>query len=322
MPDPMQTLPEVEPASAPSEIYASIDVGTNSVKMIVADLCGDTRLLWEQSVVTRLGEGMHEQARYLREAPMRRTLDALKEFMENAQQHGAKQVVAVGTAALRDADNREHFRRRAREQAGVEIEVISGEEEARLSYLAVRRDPHWRNQAHLCVIDVGGGSTEIIQGEAHSHRIASRTSVNLGAVKLTEQVLRSDPPTIAQLTRASQIAQEQFAQVRLLENGESMVVGVGGTLTNLACMHLGGFAEAEVLHGHILTQDTLEDQIEHLAKRTIEERKSLPGLDPRRADIILGGAILLAQALARLGSPSLAVSTRGLRWGVLYDRFL
>ncbi|HZO90917.1 MAG TPA: hypothetical protein VFB38_21510 [Chthonomonadaceae bacterium] len=314
------------PAGTPhiAAIYASLDVGTNSVKLTVADLAGgDARCLCDRAVITRLGEGMLAHGHRLREVPMRRTLDAIADFVALAQVQGARQIAAVGTAALREAANRDEFLRRVRERCGITIDVLSGEEEARLSYLAVRRDPHWRAYAGLIVIDVGGGSTEIIQGEAHSSRIATRQSVNLGAVKLTERYFKSDPPTIAQLAAANQVVAEEFDRMALNPvAGGTQVVGVGGTVTNLASMDLQGTRPLEQLHGHTLQADALEDLTARLASRTIQERKQIPGLDPARADVILGGAIILSQALAHLGSAALDVSTRGLRWGVLYDRFL
>lgn len=308
-----------------SSLYACIDVGTNTVKMVIADLSdGKAERVWEQSNNTRLGEGMQAQTVHLREVPMRRTADAIAEYARVAQEHKVKALVAVGTAALRDADNSAEFVERVKKACGVQIDVIAGEEEARLSFLAVRRDPHWRDQTHLSVIDIGGGSTEIIHGDSDSDGIASRISLNVGAVKLTERFLRSDPPSITQLADANRFVQEEFARVEKStaapETGA--FVGVGGTLTNLGAMDKGGTTSPEELHGYELTQDALEDHISRLATMTIEERKTLPGLDPRRADIILGGAILLSQALAHAGTPSVSVSTRGLRWGVLYDRFL
>jgi exopolyphosphatase/guanosine-5'-triphosphate,3'-diphosphate pyrophosphatase len=230
---------------------------------------------------------------------------------------------AVGTAALRDADNREEFLRRAHERCGLDIAVIPGEEEARLSFLAVRRDPRWRDVQRLLVIDIGGGSTEIIQGEGNSDRIAGRVSINLGAVRLTESLLKSDPPTVTQLTAAHRAAGDAFQQVVIDRDGAPFAaVGVGGTLTNLAGMDLGSAGDPNALHGHRLTVDHLEQQIERLARATVIQRKEIPGLDPGRADIILGGAILLSQALAWIGAGEVAVSARGLRWGLLYDRFL
>jgi exopolyphosphatase/guanosine-5'-triphosphate,3'-diphosphate pyrophosphatase len=312
-------------------LYASLDIGTNSVKLTVADLAGGgARRLSDQALVTRLGEGMEAHGNRLREVPMRRTIEAIADFVAQARAVGAREIVAVGTAALRSAENRDDFLRRVQERCGLTIEVISGEEEARLSYLAVRRDPHWRDCARLWVIDIGGGSTEIIQGKAHSEAIASRISVNIGAVRLTERHLRADPPTVAQLAAANQTAMEAFAAVAINtadrfdpdDPASSRVVGVGGTITNLGGMDTEGRLELEAMHGYLLSADTLEAEITRLASLTIAERQQIPGLDPRRADIILGGAILLSQALARLGSPTIAISTRGLRWGVLYDRFL
>ncbi len=310
-------------ASDTSALYAGIDVGTNSVKLTIADLAnGGARRVFDQSITTRLGEGMQAHAGRLREVPMRRTLDAIADFVSLAREQQVRRIAAVGTAALRDAENRAEFLQRVQERCGLAVEVISGEEEARLSYLAVRRDPHWRNCNRLLVVDIGGGSTEIIQGEAHTDRIASRRSANLGAVKLTERYLKSDPPTIVQLASANQAAAEEFSRVELLPtDGEVQIVGVGGTMTNLAAIEKGGWQEPEVLHGYTLSADTLEDTIALLAARTVEERKQIPGLDPARADIILGGAILLSQALAHIGAAALDVSTRGLRWGLLYDRF-
>jgi exopolyphosphatase / guanosine-5'-triphosphate,3'-diphosphate pyrophosphatase len=304
--------------------FASIDVGTNTVKMLVADLSGDGATpVFEQSVMARLGEGMQAHGMRLREIPMRRAIDALADFVKNAREAGVEQIAAIGTAALRDAENQAEFLQRIEERCGFSIEVISGWEEARLSYLAVRRDRCWRDYSRLLVIDIGGGSTEIVQGETGTDQIAERTSVNLGAVKLTESILRSDPPSITQLAAAQQAAAERFAAVELLPSPEkAQVIGVGGTLTNLGAMDLGGNTTSETLHGHVLSLQKLEGQIALLASRTVAERKEIPGLDPNRADIILGGAILLSQALARLGSPSVDVSTRGLRWGLLYDRFL
>ncbi|MCS6775189.1 MAG: hypothetical protein RMJ43_13485 [Chloroherpetonaceae bacterium] len=301
---------------------ASIDVGTNTVKLLVVQQVAD-RLepLYERAGTVRLGEGMQASGMRLREAAMRRTLDLLDEFVAQARAQGADPIVAVGTAALREAVNREDFLQRARERCGLEITVISGEEEARLSYLAVRRDTLWRDCPRLVVIDIGGGSTEVIHGEIGTDRIASRVSVGLGAVKLTESVLRSDPPTVRELTAAQQQASGALQSLEAA-TGPACVVGVGGTVTTLGAMDLGGVATPEVLHGHTLSLARLENLIALLASRTIEQRKQIPGLDPARADIILAGAILLAQALAHLHAPTIDVSTRGLRWGVLYDRCL
>ena len=324
------------PVPPNAELYAGVDVGTNSVKMIIADLAqGRAIRIYEQTIITRIGEGMQELGNRLREDAMLRTLDALAQLAEAARAHKVRAIAAVGTAALRDAENRDDFLRRARERCGFDIEVIPGEEEARLSYLAVRRDPQWRDVTHLRVIDIGGGSTEVIQGLPGTDTVASRISVNYGAVKLTETFLKSDPPTISQLEQANRIVQEAFERIPIhapVPNAPDVgsfdtareiytLVGVGGTVTNLGAIDQGGRGGVDPLHGHLLSAERLGSHIDRLAASTVEQRKTIPGLDPRRADIILGGAILLAQALARLNEPSVAISTRGLRWGLLYDRF-
>ena len=149
----------------------------------------------------------------LREDAMLRTLAALDQLAQAARAHKVRAVAAVGTAALRDAENRDDFLRRVRERCGFDIEVIPGEEEARLSYLAVRRDPQWRNVTCLRVIDIGGGSTEVIEGLAGTEQVASRISVNYGAVKLTETFLKSDPPTVTQLEQANKAVLDAFARI-------------------------------------------------------------------------------------------------------------
>jgi len=311
-------------ASSKPRLVAAIDIGTNSIKLIVAELKrNEARRAYETAAITRLGEAMQAQSLRLREAAMRRTLDALVPMMTAAREHGAEQIVAVGTAALRDAENRDEFLRRAHDRCGLDVEVISGEEEARLSFLAVRLDPHWRDCDALLVIDIGGGSTEIIRGEGGREEVAARVSVNIGAVRVTEHYLRSDPPTISQLSEANQAIIRAFQQVEAQLPHESFtVVVVGGTATNLAGMDRGGFQDSDDLHGHVLTADRVEQMVERLSVSTIEQRREIAGLDPRRADIILGGALLLSQAMARIGTSEVAVSTRGLRWGLLYDRFL
>lgn len=304
--------------------YACIDCGSNTTKLIIADLTAGGVPVYEGSETTRIGEGMQAHGMQLQSAPMRRTLDAIDRFVNSARESGAQDTVVIGTAALRDAQNRAEFVEQVKARTGLKLEVISGEEEARLSFLAVRRDPHWRAQPHLVVIDIGGGSTELIQGEEGADRVQSRISVNLGAVKLTESYLRSDPATADEVRAANDAAAAAFASVPLQDGvtRTHCVVGVGGTLTNLGAMKLHSSADLERVHGMTLLQRDLDTLCSTLAERSVEERRKLGGLDPRRADIILAGVILLIQALAHIHSDRIDICTRGLRWGVLYDRFL
>lgn len=300
--------------------FASIDVGTNTVKLTIVerDAGGGFRRVLDTSRTTRLGERM--VGGRLQEVAIRRTLETLRDYAALCRKEEAQEIVAVGTAALRDAVNQEEFILRARE-IGVEVRPISGEEEARLSYLAVRRDPLWRAAGPLLVIDIGGGSTEFILGQTGSHEMAGRISLPIGAVRLTEAALHSDLPSIRQINDANRIAAEVLKGLTLpRENYQA--VGVGGTFVNMAAVSLHrADPDPEALHGCLLSLPEIEAQVETYAARTVEQRKQIIGLDPARADIILGGAILLAQALFHCRLNAIAVSCHGLRWGVLYDRF-
>jgi exopolyphosphatase / guanosine-5'-triphosphate,3'-diphosphate pyrophosphatase len=301
-----------------SDRYAAIDIGSNTAKMLIAqrDASGMFTPIEDTSRPTRLGKDIH--ARRLGEASIRRTLDALAEFKELCRQHGVISVAAVGTSALRDAANRGEFISRAAE-LGIYVEAIPGEEEARLSFTAVRRDDRWRSLQGLLVVDIGGGSTEVIVSTGYS--IDHRVSMPLGAVRLTEAALHSDPPTVSQMADANRKAQEALEGLNL-RPANYRAVGVGGTFTNMAGMRLElPNRDPEQVHGSVLTFADVEGQIESLAGKTVEERKSIVGLDPSRADIILGGAIILSQILHKAGINAISVSSRGLRWGLMYDRF-
>ncbi len=298
---------------------AAIDIGSNTIKLVIADRGDDGafRRVFETASTTRLGEGIH--ARRLREAAIRRTLDGLHAFVTTCRGNGVEQVAAVGTSALRDAVNQQEFVERAR-AIGVEVQPISGEEEARLSFLAVRRDPRWATEAGILVIDIGGGSTEVIWGGSAREPVRL-LSLPLGGVRLTEDALRSDPPSIMQMDEANGIAREVL-QVFRPDVPNLTAVGVGGTLTNVAAVRHGVVGhDPDALHGLRLTTDDIEEQVALYGGMTVAQRREVPGLDPARADIILGGAIILSHVLNAAGLDSVSVSCRGLRWGVLYDRF-
>jgi exopolyphosphatase/guanosine-5'-triphosphate,3'-diphosphate pyrophosphatase len=247
-------------------------------------------------------------------------LETMAEFAALCRANRVERIAAVGTSALRDAENREEFLARAR-ALGIDIDVIAGDDEARLSFQAVRQDPHWRSSEHLIVIDIGGGSTEVIFGGPGG--IESRVSLSLGAVRMTEAALHSDPPTVSEMAVASRLAAEGLEGLRPAA-ANYVVVGVGGTLTNMGRVALSLSTDATAidrLHGARLTQFQVETQIERYASCALEQRRRILGLDPARADVILGGALILRQVMQRAGVDVVDVSTRGLRWGLLYDKF-
>lgn len=301
-------------------IVAAVDIGTNSVKLTVARH-GDGRLdvLADTTKVTRLGKNVDAAGR-LNEEAVARTLDALAEFARQARALGATRTAAVGTSALRDAANGAEFVVRAQQTLNGSVEIIAGAREAALIYAAAQNDPNLSLTAgrqSVATMDIGGGSTEFVLGE--NGAVVFSDSLQLGAVRLTERALFSDPPPPAEQARAAQIADEALGAVPV-PAPPITVVGSGGTIANLAAMEQGltTFTPG-VLHGMRLTLDQIENRIAFLGARTVAQRRQTPGLEPDRADVILAGAIIQARALHRLGAPEIVVSVRGLRYGLLYE---
>jgi len=305
---------------------AAIDIGTNSVKLVVGqrEAGGGLTILWDTTAITRLGKGVDKAGRLDPEA-VRRTLDALAGFGEQAREFGAKRVAAVGTSALRDAANGAEFVAEASKRLGGPVEVISGDREAELIYLAARRDPEIARQTQgveaLAVMDIGGGSTEVVLGRGDA--VQFRESLQLGAVRLTERTLPSDPPTPAERQAAAALADETLAVVPTTE-GPAVAVGSGGTIANLAAMERMAADPSrrltrDDLHGTRLTLSQIEARIAALAAVSLAERRKTPGLEPDRADVIVAGAIIQARALHRLGADAVIASARGLRYGLLYE---
>lgn len=301
-------------------IAAAVDIGTNSVKVAVGGLeDGRLSIREDQTRVTRLGKGVDQAGRLDPEA-VRRTLDALAEFAALARAHSAVRIAAVGTSALRDAANGAEFVAEAEQTLNGTVEIISGDREAHLIYTAARRDPDLAlpQTGTLAVMDIGGGSTEFVLG-GENDAIIFRDSLQLGAVRLTERALPGDPPTPGEVQRAVEIADAVIAVVPA-PSAPITLVGSGGTSANLAAMERGQAEfSPDALQGMRVSLDRIEARIADLARRTVAERRDIPGLEPARADVILAGAIIQARAMRRLGASELLVNLRGLRYGLLYE---
>lgn len=299
--------------------YAAIDVGTNSVKLHVAELSddGEWRTVADRSEITRLGEGIHETGR-LGEEPLRRTVDAIAELAEEARRNGAETIVVVGTAGLRQALNSHELLDAVRERAGVEVEVVSGEEEARLSYLAAAEVVQM-GEGKVAVFETGGGSSQFTFGE--NGRVNERFSLDLGAVPITER-LGLDQAVSEETVAAARAA--IASQLGSLDGRPPLdvLVGIGGAITNLAGVQLRlERYEPGRVRGLELEAAEVDRQIELYRTRDAEERRSIRGLQPKRAEVILAGACIVRTVLAKLGRDSLTVSDQGLRHGVLFERF-
>jgi len=302
-----------------ARVYAVIDVGTNSVKFHLAERRGDGtwRTLVDRAEVTRLGEGLHETDA-LSEAAMERTLGAIVGMAEEARRAGAEAIAAVGTAGLRKASNGAAFVALVEERSGVRIDVISGEDEARLAYLAavsaLELPP-----GELVVFDSGGGSSQFTFG--HGTHVDEHVSVEVGAVRFTER-FGLDGAVPEETLRAAREA--IAADLTVLDGRPSpaALVGLGGAVTNLAAVELELAAyDPDAVHGAVLDRAEIDRQLELYRTRRADERREIVGLQPGRAEVILAGACIVRAVLDELGCESLTVSDRGLRHGVLVDRF-
>jgi exopolyphosphatase / guanosine-5'-triphosphate,3'-diphosphate pyrophosphatase len=302
-----------------SRRYAVIDVGTNSVKFHIAELGGDGvwRVLVDRAEVTRLGESLAETGR-LNAEPMERTIDAIAAMAGEARRNGVESIAAVGTAGLRMAPNAAEFVSAVQARCSVYVEVIPGEEEGRLAYLAVKSGLGL-TQGSLVVFDTGGGSSQFTFG--HGERVDERFSVNVGAARFTERfglggVVSEDVVAAAIDTIAVDLARLDGRPT------PDALVAMGGAVTNLAAVQaeLATYA-ADVVQGAVLDRAEIDRQIDLYRTRTVEERREIVGLQPNRAEVILAGACIVRTVLEKLGRESLTVSDRGLRHGLLVERF-
>lgn len=300
--------------------YAAVDVGTNSVKLHIGEhhADGTWSRVSDRGVVTRLGEGLAPGGGSLSPAAMRRTLDALVDLAAQAKQAGVHAVAAVGTMALRTAHNSAAFLAEIERRTQLRIEIISGEEESRLACLAVATGLGLVPGSML-IFDTGGGSTQFTF--ARGTNILERISLNVGAVRLMEAHGLADPVPPTDLQHTLDGVAEEFHALDGVESPE-VLVGMGGGVVTLAAVMLGlAPYDPDRIQGTVLTQGEVRRQIELYASRTTEQRRRIPGLPAPRAEIILAGACIVWTILHKVRKDSLTVSDRGLRHGLLVDRF-
>lgn len=304
---------------------AILDVGTNSVKLLVADTDGRAVVpVWESSEQTRLGRGFYETQTLQTEA-IEATAQAAVRFADVARKMGAATLRVIATSAARDAINRLDLLAALQRATGVETEVISGETEADWAFAGVASTPGWATD-RILVLDVGGGSTEFILG-ANGHP-EFRTSLALGSVRWLEKLRPGDNPTRAALDDC-RIALREFLRhelapslgIVLTTRGlPNRTVGVGGSTALLALIYLGcrDFDRARI-ESTVFPPDALSSLVERLWSLPLVERRQLPGLPPERADVILIGAAIYEAIVNVFKLPSLGVSLRGLRFAALMD---
>lgn len=298
--------------------FATLDIGTNTVLLLVAERGPEGRFVpvLERMEITRLGRGVDRTGELSREA-LADTLDALRRFAGEARALGASAIAATATSAARDARNG-HLLIEGAAACGVPVEIIAGDHEARLAFRAAAAD-FAPAEGQLAVVDIGGGSTEVIVGEHDAVRF--RRSFDVGSVRLTERCLTEDPPGAQSLrTLESTLAAALEAVPRIAPG--TPVVGIAGTFTTLAAIaRVVDPYDASRVHGAEVTLAELDALARRLAALGPQERLRVPGLHPKRADVIVAGAFLAAEVVRRLGSDRVTVGDRGIRWGYLYERF-
>ncbi|MFM1811500.1 MAG: hypothetical protein RLZZ336_438 [Cyanobacteriota bacterium] len=318
------------PQAPKSEIrrVAAIDIGTNSTHLLVAAVdpaLGSFNVVVAEKSTTRLGERDQERGD-LTPAAIERALQTLRHCRDLAQSHGVEQIVTAATSAVREAPNGRDFLGTVQEQLGLDVDLVSGPEEARLIYLGVLSGMRFGEQPHL-IMDIGGGSTELILADSHDARVLS--SSRIGAVRLHREFCQQDPLPASR--RSFLIAYIQgaidpaVAQIKgALKTGERpQLVATSGTAMALASLAAADDPRPPLkLQGYRLSRERVDQLVNRLVAMTPEQRKALPGLNERRAEIIVPGALILQTTMAMLQIPDLVICDRALREGLIVDWML
>jgi exopolyphosphatase/guanosine-5'-triphosphate,3'-diphosphate pyrophosphatase len=312
---------------------AVIDVGTNSVKLLVADISGrEVQPVWEESKQTRLGKGFYETRRLQGEA-IEATAKAVAQFSETVGKYQASSVRVIATSAARDAVNADELSGAIERASGLKMEIISGEQEADWVFQGVTTDPTLASEP-LLLLDVGGGSTEFIAGQGTDKYFSQ--SFALGTVRLLEKNPPSDPPKKEELVRCREwignfldIEVKPALNLRVLDatglhefnaGSRLTLVGTGGTTSILGRMEakLENYDRAKI-EATRLSLERVRWHVEHLWSLPLEERKHVVGLPPNRADVILMGVVIYEAIMETFGFSELRISTRGLRFAAVME---
>jgi exopolyphosphatase/guanosine-5'-triphosphate,3'-diphosphate pyrophosphatase len=282
---------------------AVVDIGTNTTRLLVAerDEGGDLVELERRTIITRLGQGVDASGRLADEA-MDRVAEAIASYREIVDRVGAERVVAVATSAMRDAENGPEFRDYLKSRFGVDARTISGDEEARLTFLGATAGRN--DDRNTVVIDIGGGSTEYVVGRAGEDP-TFHTSTQMGSVRFTERFLKSDPPAQREL---QDLAEE--VRVMVPEISAEHAIAVAGTATSLAAID-----GAEEVHGYRLNLGACERITAMLAGMPLEDRRNVKGLHPDRAPTIVAGAVILTESVRTLDLGEVEISDRDILHG-------
>jgi exopolyphosphatase/guanosine-5'-triphosphate,3'-diphosphate pyrophosphatase len=286
---------------------AAVDLGTNSTRLLVADVEGQ-RLdeVTRRLTITRLGEGVDERRRLL-PVPIARIRNCLTDYRKELEALGAERTLCIGTSSVRDADNGEAFLGEIEWSYGFTTQLLAGTEEAAMMVRGVTAGrPTLDN---VLVVDIGGGSTELVLTAAGS--VAFATSLDVGCVRITERYLGSEPPSGPELAAAGAYVRSLLPPLEA-----ASAIGVAGTITTLATLDLGDDEyDPERTHGHRIPLGSVEEQLERLAGMTLDERRTVPGIEPGRAPVIVAGIVVLREIMVAYGLREIEVSERDILHG-------
>ena len=300
---------------------AAFDCGTNSLRLLVADLdvsTGRATDVLREMRIVRLGEGVDRTGR-ITDTALRRVWSALEEFTALAEKHGAQKLRFCATSAARDAENSEDFLTGVRTRVGVEPEVLSGEEEARLSFQGALKSMRASLPAPYLVVDIGGGSTELVLGEKE---VTAQDSLDIGSVRLTERHLHGDPPRAAEIQAAIADVDKALDGSTVPLDEAASVIGVAGTVTTVAAgaLRLSAY-ERTLIHHSVIDVASVQGTVASLLAMNVDQRKALGYMHPGRADVIGGGGLILARLLRRTSVYSMLVSEHdildGMAWSLV-----
>lgn len=301
-------------------ILAGVDIGTLTCRLLIVEFSpiGDMRALRSDRRILRLGQDV-DDGRMLRADAMDRVIATLKEWRQVIEEVQAEATAAVATSAVRDARNRDEFLDRVKREAAFEVEVITGDEEARRTMLGIRSGLP-PGVTDMLALDIGGGRTEFIL--ARPGRPPVMRSIDIGVVRLSERMLHHDPPSVEEVEQAREwLRRETNAATAGIPRSTGLTyVGTAGTITSLAAMaqRLSAYEPARI-HNYILTLEVVRELERHLLSRRKDQRRGMPGLELGREEVIAAGAIILRAMMETLGMASILVSDLGLREGVLID---
>ncbi len=296
---------------------ATVDVGSYSCRLSVAELKdGKIDILHEEGRITSLSSGVKDTG-LISEERIEETIKVLEDFRKKALELGAQKVVVVGTEVFRKAKNTEEFIRRVKEKVGLELKVITPEEEGRLAYLSVAYS--LKPSGRVLVIDQGGGSTEFVFGEGFD--VESITSFPFGIVNLTEEFIHHDPPTIYELESLKNFLDEEISKIL---RPVDTLVGLGGTITTLYALQHGIFPyNGELVHGRKLSLDQIMFWLETLSSMKAKDRIStFPQIEEKRATVIIPGILIFYRAMVLFGKKEILVSDWGLKEGLIVKEVL